>query len=161
MRLLFIADVVGQPGRRAVREFVPKLRAQHGIGLVVANGENAAGGSGITPKIAEELYSSGVDIITCGDHLWDQREVTVTVEAQDQGGGISGPWLMQNGSRVAAHFEEERRGDTLYRRFSISLLEGENRLETKAGPSDGSWDSEPATIVLLGLGLALISKRKT
>jgi 2',3'-cyclic-nucleotide 2'-phosphodiesterase len=75
VKLLFIADIVGNPGRRAVKELVPELRKQHGIHVVIANGENAAGGSGITPKTAAEIFSSGVDIITCGDHLWDQKEV--------------------------------------------------------------------------------------
>jgi metallophosphoesterase (TIGR00282 family) len=75
VKLLFIADVVGQPGRRAVKELVPKLREKHGLHLVVANGENSAGGSGITVKTAEEIFASGVDIITSGDHLWDQKEV--------------------------------------------------------------------------------------
>ena len=75
MKLLFIADIVGQPGRHAVKELVPKLREQQGLNLVIANGENSAGGSGITPRTAEEIFSAGVDIITCGDHLWDQKEV--------------------------------------------------------------------------------------
>ncbi len=75
MKLLFIADIVGQPGRRAVKELVPALRARHGIDVVIANGENSAGGSGITPKTAEEIFQSGVDAITSGDHLWDQKEV--------------------------------------------------------------------------------------
>jgi metallophosphoesterase (TIGR00282 family) len=72
---LFIADVVGQPGRRAVKELVPRIRQERHLDLVVANGENSAGGSGITPQTAEELFTSGVDIITCGDHLWDQKDV--------------------------------------------------------------------------------------
>lgn len=76
MKLLFIGDIVGEPGRRAVRQLVPKLRQQHRIDMVVANGENSAGGSGITPETAAEIYAAGVDIITCGDHLWDQKEVT-------------------------------------------------------------------------------------
>ena len=75
MKLLFIADIVGQPGRQAVKELVPVLRRRHGVDLVVANGENAAGGSGITVKTAEEIFSSGVDIMTSGDHLWDQKEI--------------------------------------------------------------------------------------
>lgn len=75
VKLLFIADIVGQPGRRAVKEIVPRLRAQHGLDLVVANGENAAGGSGITPKTAEEIFAAGVDVMTSGDHLWDQKDV--------------------------------------------------------------------------------------
>jgi metallophosphoesterase (TIGR00282 family) len=75
VKLLFIADIVGQPGRRAVKELLPKLRREHGFDLVVANGENAAGGSGITVKTAEEIFAAGVNIMTCGDHLWDQKEV--------------------------------------------------------------------------------------
>lgn len=75
MKLLFIGDVVGQPGRRAVQRLLPQLRQQHALDFVVANGENSAGGSGITPGTAEELFAAGVDIITSGDHLWDQKEV--------------------------------------------------------------------------------------
>jgi len=75
VKLLFIGDIVGQPGRRAVARILPKLRLQHGIHYVIANGENSAGGNGITPNIAEELFSLGVDVITSGDHLWDQKEV--------------------------------------------------------------------------------------
>jgi metallophosphoesterase (TIGR00282 family) len=75
VKILFVGDIVGEPGRRAVAELVPRLRRQHELDLVIANGENAAGGSGITPKIAEEIYAAGVDIITTGDHLWDQKEV--------------------------------------------------------------------------------------
>jgi hypothetical protein len=75
VKLLFIGDIVGQPGRRAVKELVPKLREQNALDFIIANGENSAGGSGITPKIAEEIFSAGVDVITTGDHLWDQKEV--------------------------------------------------------------------------------------
>ncbi len=75
MKLLFIGDIVGQPGRNAVKTLLPKLREQHALDFVIANGENSAGGSGITPKVAEEIFSAGVDIITSGDHLWDQKEV--------------------------------------------------------------------------------------
>jgi metallophosphoesterase (TIGR00282 family) len=75
VKLLFIGDIVGQPGRRAVKELLPGLREQHALDFVIANGENSAGGSGITPKTAEEIFSAGVDVITSGDHLWDQKEV--------------------------------------------------------------------------------------
>jgi 2',3'-cyclic-nucleotide 2'-phosphodiesterase len=75
VKLLFIGDIVGEPGRRAVKALVPILRAQHRLDFVVANGENSAGGSGITPRTAEEIFSAGVDAITSGDHLWDQKEV--------------------------------------------------------------------------------------
>ncbi len=75
MKLLFIGDIVGQPGRRAVKELLPKLREQHGLHFVIANGENSAGGNGITPATANEIFAAGVDVITSGDHLWDQKEV--------------------------------------------------------------------------------------
>jgi hypothetical protein len=75
MKLLFIGDIVGQPGRRAVKELLPKLRADHSLDFIIANGENSAGGSGITPGTAKEIFDAGVDIITSGDHLWDQKEV--------------------------------------------------------------------------------------
>jgi metallophosphoesterase (TIGR00282 family) len=84
MRLLFIGDIVGQPGRRAIKELVPKLRQQHSIDVVVANGENSAGGSGITVSTAQEIYSAGVDVITTGDHLWDQREVLELLENESR-----------------------------------------------------------------------------
>ncbi len=75
MKILFIGDIVGQPGRNAVKTLLPKLREQHALDFVIANGENSAGGSGITPRTAEEIFSAGVDVITSGDHLWDQKEV--------------------------------------------------------------------------------------
>lgn len=75
MRVLFIADIVGQPGRRAVQRILPALREHYETDCVIANGENAAGGSGITPNTAAEIFSAGVDVITCGDHLWDQKDV--------------------------------------------------------------------------------------
>jgi 2',3'-cyclic-nucleotide 2'-phosphodiesterase len=75
VKILFIGDIVGQPGRNAVKMLLPKLRERHALDFVIANGENSAGGSGITPKTAEEIFSAGVDVITSGDHLWDQKEV--------------------------------------------------------------------------------------
>ena len=82
MKLLFIGDIVGQPGRLAVKTLLPKLREKHALDFVVANGENSAGGSGITPKTAEEIFSAGVDVITSGDHLWDQKEVMELLEGE-------------------------------------------------------------------------------
>lgn len=75
MKILFIGDIVGEPGRRAVHTLLPKLREQHAVDFVIANGENSAGGNGITPRIATELFAAGIDVITSGDHLWDQKEV--------------------------------------------------------------------------------------
>jgi metallophosphoesterase (TIGR00282 family) len=75
VKILFIGDIVGHPGRRAVKELLPVLKKQHNLDVIIANGENSAGGNGITPDLAEELFSYGVDAITTGDHLWDQKEV--------------------------------------------------------------------------------------
>ncbi len=82
MKLLFIGDIVGEPGRRAVAQIVPVLRQRHGIDVVIANGENSAGGSGITPDTAADIFAAGVDIITSGDHLWDQKEVTQLLDGE-------------------------------------------------------------------------------
>ena len=76
MKLLFIGDIVGEPGRTCVETILPRLRREHALDFVIANGENAAGGNGITPAIAGELFSAGVDVITSGDHLWDQKSVS-------------------------------------------------------------------------------------
>jgi len=75
VKILFIGDIVGHPGRRAVCELLPKLRTAHSLDVVIANGENSAGGNGITPDIAADLFTYGIDAITSGDHLWDQKEV--------------------------------------------------------------------------------------
>lgn len=75
MRVLMIGDVVGRPGRRAVRKLVPQLRHELELDMVVANGENVAGGIGITPQTANELLDSGVDVITTGNHVWKKREI--------------------------------------------------------------------------------------
>lgn len=84
MKLLFIGDVVGEPGRRAVKVLAPRLRAEHSVDVIVANGENSAGGSGITPGTANELFNAGVDIITSGDHLWDQKEVSQLLDREER-----------------------------------------------------------------------------
>ena len=75
MRILFIGDVFGRPGRTIVREHLPALLRQDGIELCIANGENAAGGFGITPQIAEEFFDLGIHVITTGNHVWDKREL--------------------------------------------------------------------------------------
>ena len=73
MRILFIGDIFGRPGRTIVHERLPELQKQHDVDLTIANGENAAGGFGITPQIAEELFELGIDVITTGNHVWDNN----------------------------------------------------------------------------------------
>ena len=74
MKALLIGDIIGRPGRVIVERFVVKLREELGIDLVVANCENAAGGAGITPPVAEELFRAGVDVLTSGNHVWRKKE---------------------------------------------------------------------------------------
>jgi len=75
MRILFIGDVVGEAGREVIRLKLRDLKTEKKIDAVVANAENAAGGSGVTPRIAEELQEFGVDVLTSGDHIWKKREI--------------------------------------------------------------------------------------
>ena len=76
-----IGDVVGRPGRRAMDALLPALREKHKVDLTVANGENAAAGFGLTLDTAKELFASGVDVITSGNHIWDQKEIIEHLES--------------------------------------------------------------------------------
>lgn len=73
MKFLFLGDIVGKPGREAVAALVPRLRTEHALDLVIANAENAAAGSGLTGSLAKSILEAGVDVITLGDHVWDQK----------------------------------------------------------------------------------------
>ncbi len=75
MRILVIGDIIGKPGREAVRELLPGLLHEYKLDLVVANGENTAGGLGLTPNTAQELFDSGIDVITSGNHIWHHKEI--------------------------------------------------------------------------------------
>ncbi len=82
MNILFVGDVVGRLGRRTVQSLLPTLRRETSAQLVVANGENAAGGRGLTLSTAEELFDAGVDIITSGNHIWEHREIYPILESE-------------------------------------------------------------------------------
>ena len=75
MKILVIGDIVGRPGRQIVHELLHGLRRQYGLDLVIANGENAAGGFGLTVKTSRELLRNGIDVITSGNHIWAQKEI--------------------------------------------------------------------------------------
>ncbi len=75
IRVLFIGDIIGRPGRLAVRELLPRLVGQYSPDLVIANGENSSGGFGITPETAEDLKKLHIDVITTGNHVWDKKDV--------------------------------------------------------------------------------------
>lgn len=82
MRVLLIGDVVGQPGRQALRALLPGLRREFNIDVVIANGENAAGGRGLTFRTAKEMFGAGVDIISSGNHIWDNREIIEELDSE-------------------------------------------------------------------------------
>jgi len=75
LRILAIGDIIGKPGRKAIRELLPSLRHEYRIDLIIGNGENVAGGIGITPSTARELFDSGIDVITTGNHVWAHKEI--------------------------------------------------------------------------------------
>ncbi len=81
-RLLFIGDIVGRPGRELIRRGLPALVAHHGIDLVIANVENAAAGFGVTPEVADDLFSHGVQVMTGGNHSWDKKEILSYIPEQ-------------------------------------------------------------------------------
>jgi metallophosphoesterase (TIGR00282 family) len=82
VRLLFCGDVLGRSGREAVQQHVPPLRSKLGLDLVVINGENAAHGFGITAKLCGEFFACGVDVITLGNHSWDQKEIIPFIDSE-------------------------------------------------------------------------------
>ena len=84
MRILFIADAVGVPGRRALEERLPSLRDELKADLVILNGENLADGVGITPKLADKMLSLGVDAITLGNHVWRRGEIVPYIKESDR-----------------------------------------------------------------------------
>jgi 2',3'-cyclic-nucleotide 2'-phosphodiesterase len=83
VRLLFVGDIFGRPGRNIVRDHVPRLITEYKIDLTIANAENSAGGFGVTPQIAEELFDLNIDVLTTGNHVWDKREIIDYLNSAD------------------------------------------------------------------------------
>lgn len=82
--ILFSGDIVGNPGRKAIRELLPVLRQRHAVDCVIANGENAAGGSGLTPDVVAELIGCGVQVLTSGDHIWRNKAVYEIISREER-----------------------------------------------------------------------------
>jgi metallophosphoesterase (TIGR00282 family) len=82
LKILAIGDIIGKPGRNAVKEILPALCDEHNIDLVVGNGENAAGGLGLTPSTAEDLFDSGIDVITTGNHIWAHSDIIPYLDSE-------------------------------------------------------------------------------
>lgn len=83
MKILLIGDIVGSPGRRIIKEKLKPFKKSRGIDFVIANGENAAGGSGVTKSVVEDLFSYGIDVITTGDHIWKRKEAQELVKIEE------------------------------------------------------------------------------
>lgn len=84
MRILFIGDIVGKNGRQAVKNILPNIVNRYKIDFVIANGENAAGGFGITEKVAKELFNEGIHVITTGNHVWDKKEAVTYIVKENR-----------------------------------------------------------------------------
>lgn len=84
MKILFIGDITGSPGRAACKELIPIIKKESGIDFVIANGENSAGGSGIMPSVLDELLSFGIDVVTSGDHIWKKKEIFPILDSNDR-----------------------------------------------------------------------------
>ncbi len=118
MRILFIGDIFGRPGRNIVREHLQDLVATRTIDLVIANAENAAAGFGVTPSIAEELLGQGIDVLTTGNHVWDKKEIVPYLEsadgAQSNARRVLRPANYPEGTPGKGHFEGVTRGGLPY-----------------------------------------------
>jgi hypothetical protein len=84
MKILFIGDIVGRPGREAVAKLLPILKKEYQLQFIIANAENAAGGSGITSGVSGELFDSGIDVLTSGDHIWKKREIFEFINQEER-----------------------------------------------------------------------------
>jgi len=84
MKILFIGDIVGSPGREAVRKLLPEQKREYRLKFVIANAENSAGGSGLTAAVAGDLFDSGADVLTSGDHIWKKREIMDIINQEER-----------------------------------------------------------------------------
>jgi metallophosphoesterase (TIGR00282 family) len=109
VRILFIGDIFARPGRTIVREQLAGLLAEHRVDLCIANAENAAGGFGLTPSIAEELFDLGIDVLTTGNHVWDKRELAGYLNA-----GLSEPYSPARRILRPANYPNGTPGTGLY-----------------------------------------------
>ena len=91
MNILFVGDIFGKAGRRIVAEHIGHVREQHNVELTIINAENAAGGFGVTPQIAEELFELGADVLTTGNHVWDKRELIDYMNSDGNGRRVLRP----------------------------------------------------------------------
>ncbi|GBD11852.1 hypothetical protein HRbin23_01531 [bacterium HR23] len=137
MRVLFIGDVIGKPGRRALQALLPSLRRELAPDLVIANGENAAGGNGLTLETAHEILSAGVDIITSGNHIWDQKDFLPHLDGElpvlrplNYPPGVPGKGYLQRGEVVVVNLQ----GRTFMPPIDCPFRTADRLLESLHGP---------------------------
>ncbi len=125
MNILFVGDVFGSPGRHIVREHLPHVLETHAVDLLVINGENSAGGFGITPSIAEELFDLGAHVITTGNHIWDKKEIveymSVPADSHVRGRRVLRPANFAHGTPGFGLYEGELGNGT---RYAVINLQG-------------------------------------
>jgi metallophosphoesterase (TIGR00282 family) len=125
VNILFVGDVFGSPGRHIVREHLPHVLETHAVDLLVINGENSAGGFGITPSIAEELFDLGAHVITTGNHIWDKKEIveymSVPADSHVRGRRVLRPANFAHGTPGFGLYEGELGNGT---RYAVINLQG-------------------------------------
>ena len=151
MKILFVGDIFGSAGRRIVREHIGHVREAHDVELTIINAENAAGGFGVTPQIAEELFDMGADVLTTGNHVWDKRELldylnSAPVDSQERARRVLRPANMQPGLPGYGVFEGvtqsgvlglQNRSDEETPGADARLAEERERLEGQHGHDAG------------------------
>jgi 2',3'-cyclic-nucleotide 2'-phosphodiesterase len=155
MRVLFIGDVVGSPGRRGLRETMPALRERHSPDLVVVNGENSAGGMGITERTANDLFAAGADVITSGNHVYRHREAYEFIDRCER---LVRPANYPSGNPGRGHTVVEAAG----RRVAVINLSGGIRLTVARSPFDtvdAILDQLEADVVLVDFHAEVSSEK--
>jgi metallophosphoesterase (TIGR00282 family) len=136
MNILFVGDIFGSAGRRIVREHIDHVRQAHAVDLTVINAENAAGGFGLTPQIADEMFDLGADVLTTGNHVWDKRELadylnSVPPDSQERPRRVLRPGNLQPGLPGYSVFEGTTQGGVAY---AVVLLMGRVFMNTPNDP---------------------------
>ncbi|MGN0880726.1 TIGR00282 family metallophosphoesterase [Cloacibacillus porcorum] len=118
MRILFIGDIMGRPGREAAAREIPRLKEEYGgFDFIIANGENSAGGFGLTEKVMKELFSSGIDILTNGNHVWDKKDFVPLLDSEK---AVLRPANHPQGTRGRGYAVYEKNGE----RLAVLCLQG-------------------------------------
>jgi hypothetical protein len=154
VNILFVGDIFGSAGRRIVREHIGHLRAAHEVELVVMNSENAAGGFGVTPQIAEDLFDLGADVLTTGNHVWDKRELqdymnSVAAESHERPRRVLRPANLQPGLSGYGVYEGTTQNGTPY---AVANLQGCVFMNTTNDPffaADALLASVKAKVILV------------